>query len=331
MTTTNSLRPEFELIAAIRQRASVHPPVMLGIGDDAAVLAPTPGKLQVVTTDLLTEGVDFRWPEASAWQIGRKVVLVNLSDIAAMGAWPVAAWVASALPADRGEGFAREFHAGVLAAAEEFGVTLAGGDTNTWPQPFVVAMTVLGEVLADRPVLRSGAQAGDWVVVTGAFGGSLLGRHLEPAPRLREVRRMVELAEVHALIDVSDGLAADLHHLLEESRVGATIVAADVPVHADAFRMGDGISPLEHALSDGEDFELIATLAPEQARRLLALWDLETPLTKIGEITAETGCRLMAADGVLHDLPPRGWCHAWQTASAEFPAAQSSGNASNGV
>lgn len=313
MSDHDLARPEFDLIAAIRQRAPIRPPVLVGIGDDAAVISPTPNTLQVVTTDLLTEGVDFLWPEASARQIGRKAVLVNLSDIAAMGARPVAAWVATALPAERGPAFAHELHTGVLEACHDYDVVLAGGDTNTWSRPFVIAITLIGELLSGKPLLRSGACPGDWVLVTGAFGGSLSGRHLEPRPRLREVKRMLELAELHALIDVSDGLAADLHHILEESRVGAVLLAEAIPVHEDALRLADGVSPLDHALADGEDFELIATLNPEQGRRLLARWDLETPLTKIGEITAEPGCRLQTIDGQLVDLPPRGWCHTWKT------------------
>lgn len=313
MSDHDLARPEFDLIAAIRQRAPIRPPVLVGIGDDAAVISPTPNTLQVVTTDLLTEGVDFLWPKASARQIGRKAVLVNLSDIAAMGARPVAAWVATALPAERGPAFAHELHAGVLEACHEYDVVLAGGDTNTWSGPFVIAITLIGETLSGKPLLRSGACPGDWVLVTGACGGSVSGRHLEPRPRLREVQRMLELAELHALIDVSDGLAADLHHILEESRVGAVLLAEEIPVHEDVLRLADGVSPLDHALADGEDFELIATLNPEQGRRLLARWDLETPLTKIGEITAEPGCRLQTIDGQLVDLPPRGWCHTWKT------------------
>lgn len=328
MSEQHLARPEFDLIATIRQRAPIRPPVLVGIGDDAAVISPSPNTLQVVTTDLLTEGVDFLWPDASARQIGRKAVLVNLSDIAAMGARPVAAWVATALPADRGLAFAHELHAGVLEACHEYAVVLAGGDTNTWSGPLVIAITMLGETMTNKPLLRSGACPGDWVLVTGACGGSLLGRHLEPRPRLREVRRMLELAELHAVIDVSDGLSADLQHILEESHVGAVLLAEAIPVHEDALRLADGVTPLDHALADGEDFELIATLAPEEGRRLLARWDLETPLTKIGEITAELGCRLQTVDGHLVDLPPRGWCHTWNTSSLQSRARN--GNDSSG-
>jgi thiamine-monophosphate kinase len=306
-------RPEFELIDWIRRHAPVAPPVTVGIGDDAAVIDSIAGHAQVVTTDMLMEGVDFLWPAASAQRIGRKAVAVNLSDIAAMAARPVAAFVAVALPRERGPKFAADLHAGVLEVCKEFSVTLAGGDTNTWDGPLVISVTVIGEAVGLRPVLRSGAQPGDWIIVTGAFGGSILGRHLNVIPRLREAARMVELAKVSALIDVSDGLAADLHHILDESRVGARLLADRIPIHPDAARITDGQAPLDHALGDGEDFELIATLAPAAAERLLEQWDLTTPLTRIGEIESQTGCRLVRADGSWTDLPPRGWCHEWKT------------------
>jgi thiamine-monophosphate kinase len=302
-------RAEFAFIDWLRRQAPVMPPVTLGIGDDAAVIDPASRRPLVVTTDMLMEGVDFLIPPATAVQIGRKSLAVNLSDIAAMAARPLAAFVAVALPRDRGRDFANDLHSGLLDVCRDFEFTLAGGDTNSWDGPLVVSVTVLGEALGARPVLRSGAQPGDWILVTGAFGGSLLSRHLEVAPRPREAARMVELSQLHALIDVSDGLAADLHHILEESRVGARVEAERIPIHSDASRMGDGVSPLNHALADGEDFELILTLAPTDAERLLQRWDLETPLTRIGEITPASGCELIRADGSSSALPPRGWCH----------------------
>ena len=308
-------RAEFELIDWIRRHAPITPPVTVGIGDDAAVIDPTVGRVQIVTTDMLMEGVDFVWPQASAQQIGRKAVAVNLSDIAAMAARPIAAFVAVALPRERGPTFATDLYAGVLDICQQYGVTLAGGDTNTWDGPLVVSVTIVGEAIGPRPILRSGAQPGDWILVTGAFGGSILGRHLDVTPRLREAARMVELAELHALIDVSDGLAADLHHILEESRVGARLLADAIPIHPDVLRMSDGQSALTHALSDGEDFELIAILAPDSAEGLLNKWDLKTPLTKIGEIEAQPGCRLTNADGSSVDLPPRGWRYEWSSSS----------------
>jgi thiamine-monophosphate kinase len=255
------------------------------------------------------EGVDFLWPQASAALIGRKSLAVNLSDLAAMAARPTAAFVSLALPQQRGRAFAEELMSGILALADEYGVTIAGGDTNSWDGPLVVSVTVLGTPFGEQPVLRSGAKPGDWLFVTGACGGSLGGRHLTFTPRLQEAQRLIELTSLHALIDISDGLAADVHHILEESHVGAVLEAAAIPIHPDVGTSSDGRSRLEHALSDGEDFELAFTVAAEDGPKLLAVWDHPTPMTRIGVITAEPGCWLRAANGSLTELPPLGWSH----------------------
>jgi thiamine-monophosphate kinase len=146
-------------------------------------------------------------------------------------------------------------------------------------------------------------------MVTGALGGSILGRHVHFTPRLAEVRRVLELVTPHALIDVSDGFAADLHHLLEASGVGAVIEAAAIPIHPDAHRMSDQQTPLRHALSDGEDFELIMAVAPDAAAKLLKVWDHLTPLTLVGQITAEKTVLLRQSDGHIEPLPAWGWTH----------------------
>lgn len=305
-------RSEFEFIASIQQRAVIRPPVVVGIGDDAAVLDPSRHP-QVVTTDMLMEGVDFLWPQASAEQIGRKALGVNLSDIAAMGCVPTAAFVSLALPRARGREFADQLYQGLFALAEEFGVTIAGGDTNTWDGPLVINVTVLGTPIFEQPVLRSGARPGDRILVTGALGGSLLGRHLAVRPRLAEIRAIRDRVEVHSLIDVSDGFAADLHHVLAASGCGAEIDAARLPIHPDAKRMADGRSPLEHALGDGEDFELILTTDRGSAELLLSTWTHPTPLTDVGCCTEQPGCRLRHPDGSLTELPPLGWTHAVET------------------
>ncbi len=302
-------RSEFEFIAALQQRAEIRPPVALGIGDDAAVMHPT-AYPQVVTTDMLMEGVDFLWPQASAELIGRKALAVNLSDIAAMGCVPTAAFVSVALPRARGRVFADALYDGLFALAEETQVTIAGGDTNTWDGPLVINVTVLGTPIGTQPVLRSGARPGDRILVTGALGGSLLGRHLTFTPRLQEIRAIRDRIEVHSLIDVSDGFAADLHHLLIASGCGADLDAARIPIHPDARRMADQLSPLEHALGDGEDFELILTTDRGSAELLLSTWIHSTPLTDVGVCTAEPGCRLHHPDGTQTELLPLGWTHA---------------------
>ena len=156
------------------------------------------------------------------------------------------------------------------ALAAEFQVAVIGGDTNSWDGPLVICSTVLGSPTARGPVRRNGAQAGDWIMVTGDLGGSILGKHLAFRPRILEAFELHKAVDLHAMIDISDGLAADLHHLLDESGVGATIRAANLPISEAALRIDDLRSPVEHALGDGEDFELLFTVSPEDGGRLCA-------------------------------------------------------------
>ena len=305
---TTSGRPEFELIDWIRGRVRDRGPVKIGIGDDAAVLGATSSNDWLVATDMLMEGVDFTFPPATAGLAGRKALAVNLSDIAAMGGRALAAFVSVALPRDRGVDFARELHAGLLELADQYDVVLAGGDTNSWQGPLVINVAVMGEPLEGRSIVRSGAQPEDWIFVTGTLGGSLQGHHLHFEPRLREAAKLQTLVELRAMIDISDGLSADLHHILNSSHVGAVLDADSIPISLAAKSANDGKSPLDHALSDGEDFELIFTVSEDEGRRLLAEWNDATPLTRIGRITGELGCRLQS-DGQESALPPLGWSH----------------------
>jgi thiamine-monophosphate kinase len=302
-------RPEFALIDWIRSRVVDRDPVRVGIGDDAAVLRSESDRDWLVATDMLMEGVDFTFPPATPGLVGRKGLAVNLSDIAAMGGRPTAAFVSVALPVGRGIEFARDLHAGLLDLADQYGVVLAGGDTNSWRGPLVINVAVVGEPYGPRAITRDGAKPGDWIFVTGELGGSLDGHHLTFIPRVREAALLVELADVHAMIDVSDGLAADLHHILERSGAGAIVDAASIPVSVAARQSKDGRDPLQHALSDGEDFELVFTVSEDDGRRLVANWTDATRLTCIGRITAESDCWLQCDHDRLEPLPPLGWNH----------------------
>lgn len=303
-------RPEFELIDWIRSQVRDRGSVTLGIGDDAACLKPNPNSDLLVATDMLLEGVHFEFSTATPRLAGRKALAVNLSDIAAMGGRATAAFVSIALPNHRGMEFARDVHAGLIELANEHDVVLAGGDTNCWNGPLVINVAVIGELWIARPICRKGAQPGDWILVTGALGGSLpSGRHLTFPPRLREAELLVKSAKLHAMMDISDGLAADLHHILKASSVGAILYADQIPLTESAKTSNDDRTPLIHALSDGEDFELLFCLAPDAARQLLSSWQMDTPLTHIGEITKELDCRLRFDDGRIEQLPPIGWTH----------------------
>jgi len=302
---------EFDLISQIRRQTRPSPRLTVGIGDDAAVLDWSSRPDCMVTVDMLMEGVDFTLDMATPERIGRKALAVNLSDIAAMAGRPVACVVALALPQSGGLELGQRLTNGLLPLAEEFGVALAGGDTNTWQGPLVLSITVLGEPTGRGPVLRSGARPGDWICVTGPLGGSLLGHHLDFTPRVREAQALHAATTLHSLIDLSDGLAADLGHILEESHVGAVLRAESIPISPAAHEMSrtDGRSPLLHALADGEDFELIFTLAPKDGQKLLADLPAGVAVYHIGEITREPGLGLCHADGRHESLAPLGWKH----------------------
>lgn len=307
----NAQQPgEFDLIARLRRQVAAHPWVELGIGDDCAVLkAPGAGSL-LVTTDMLMEGRHFLLDDCEAEDVGYKAMAVNLSDIAAMGGRPLAAFVAVALPRDRAAGLMEGLGRGLIGLADQFGVALAGGDTNAWDGPLVISVTLLGETGPRGAVTRSGALPGDRVIVTGPLGGSLLGRHLRPTPRISEARILVDAVEIHAMIDLSDGLASDLAHILEESG-GLGAILEDVPIHDDARRAAerDGRSALDHALSDGEDFELCATLSPGDLARLRENSPSGLRIHPIGVVTQEPGIFLRTAEGGLEPLKARGFDH----------------------
>lgn len=300
---------EFELIDWIRRQELPHPRIRRGIGDDAAVVSwPDPSDL-LVTVDMLMDGVDFRVGETDPVRIGRKALAVNLSDIAAMAGWPVAAVVSVALPRRGGDTLAHGLQAGLQEMATRFDVALAGGDTNTWDGPLVISVTVIGEAIGKGPVLRSGAKPGDWIMATGSFGGSILGKHLDFTPRITEALALNQFVDLHAMIDVSDGLAADLRHILEESQVGAILESEKIPIAPDAHALQDKRSPLEHALGDGEDFELLFTVPPADGAKLLATPLFQAPVWRIGEITTQDGLRLKDEQGQLSAAPELGWKH----------------------
>lgn len=300
---------EFEYISWLRSRTPADPRVLVGLGDDTAVLRPSSRPL-LVTVDMLMDGTDFHIAEVGPKAAGRKAMAVNLSDIAAMAGVPTAAVVSVALPKGAGQPFAEELYAGLRGIADEFGVAIVGGDTNSWDAPLAISVTLLGEATDRGPVLRSGARPGDWLLATGPFGGSLLGHHLTFTPRVREALALHEAADLHAMMDVSDGLAADVHHLIEESRCGAVLFADSIPLAdaAAARSRTTGKPPLDHALGDGEDFELIFAVSPTDGDRLLR----EQPvpgitLAKLGECI-DSGLWLDET-GRRRRLEPGGWVH----------------------
>ncbi len=304
---------ESQLIAYLRQRIPPHPLIRLGLGDDAAILKMAGGPDCTLTVDLLTDQVDFDLARADPRRVGRKALAVNLSDLAAMASRPLAGVVALALPRHGSMDLAVQLYEGMLPLAERFDLAIAGGDTNSWDGPLVLSVTLLGQVTERGPLRRAGARPGDWIVATGSFGGSILGRHFDFEPRVAEALQLNERYQLHAGIDVSDGLSLDLARLAEESRCGAVLRLDAVPVSDDARRLADqqadGSTALDHALSDGEDFELILAVAPDEAQRMVAEQPLGVPLTAIGEFVAEPGLWQLDRQGQRTPLRPRGYLH----------------------
>ncbi len=302
---------ESEFIAWLRNHLPSHPRLLLGPGDDAAVLRMA-GDC-VTTTDLLTDGVDFRLSECEPQRVGRKALAVNLSDLAAMAARPVAAVISLALPRAGALDLAIQLYEGLLPLADEYQVAIAGGDTNTWDGPLAISITALGEVTSYGFWTRSGARPGDQVIVTGALGGSILARHFDFTPRVREALLLAEHYKIHAAADISDGLSLDLWRIAGASGCGAQLDLSAIPIHDDARRLAelrqDGVLPLDHALGDGEDFELILAVPSEEASRLLADQPLPIPLTCIGQFIDDRGLWALDACGARQALAPRGFQH----------------------
>lgn len=307
---------ELELVRWLTENLPPHPLLRIGIGDDAAVLRwPTGGEL-VVTTDAITDEVDFLLAETDPRLVGHKALGVNLSDLAAMAAEPVGAVVSMVLPRKGARGLdakelAIELYHGMLPLAERFGVAIAGGDTNTWDGPLAISVTAFGRVTARGPLKRSGAKPGDVVLVTGALGGSILGRHLQFEPRVREALLLNERYELNAGMDVSDGLALDASRLATASGCGIALRLDMIPISPDAKRLAacDRVSPLEHALGDGEDFELLLTAPPEAAERIVRDQPLDVPMTIIGECVDQLGLWKFEQQRQLLPLDASGYRH----------------------
>lgn len=305
---------EFELIARLTQSLPTNPNVVTGAGDDCAVLdLGTPDKLLLFKTDAVVEGIHFTKgtpPE----KIGHKALGRCLSDIAAMAGTPTAALATIGLPKHFEPEFIIKIYGGINALAERFGVAIVGGETTANPDRIFISIALLGTVARGKQILRSGAKAGDAIFVTGELGGSLAGKHLEFAPRLAEARWLAEHFVIHAMIDLSDGLAGDLRHILKRSGVGADILKSAVPVSRAARLLANksgGRPALAAALTDGEDFELLFTVAGGDAVALLDSWKKQFPglkLSCIGKIVAgneitirdRTGSQKLNAHGYDH-------------------------------
>ncbi len=303
---------EFGVIARLREQATASARVVEGIGDDAAVLeGPEGGRLLLFACDTIAEGVHFVADDPPE-QVGRKALACNLSDIAAMGGVPRAATLSLGCAPETPVETVDAVWAGMRALAGKFDVDLVGGDLHRSDGGLVLSVAIVGEVERELCVLRRGAQPGDFVVVTGALGGSRAGRHLTFTPRVREGRWLAEHKLVRAMIDLSDGLASDIHRLCEASGVGAEIEAARIPISdAAAGEPGAERTALGRALFDGEDFELLATIPPQLVAEAATEYfgAFGDQLYVLGRIAAEPDVIVIDDDGTAQKLSPGGFDH----------------------
>jgi thiamine-monophosphate kinase len=273
-----------------------------------------PDRLLLFKTDAVVEGIHFT-AETPPEKVGHKALARCLSDIAAMAGTPTAALVTIGLPRAFDVAVVESIYAGMNAVARKHDAAIVGGETTTNPERILVSVSLVGWVQRGKGVLRSGAEAGDAIFVTGELGGSLAGKHLDFEPRLAEGRWLAQHFHIHAMIDLSDGLAGDLRHILKASRVGAELLSGAIPISREARRAAKAESsakpPLLAALTDGEDFELLFTVASRDAVPVLDAWRRQfpdLPLTCIGKITANEGITIRDKSGV-RPLSAHGYTH----------------------
>jgi thiamine-monophosphate kinase len=295
---------EFGFIERVRQSVSGGQGVLLGIGDDCAVLTLPQGHLLLTTTDMLIEDVHFRRQWTDLNLLGRKSVAVNVSDIAAMGGKPRHLCLGLGIPSDMSVEDLDAFMAGFLESAKFYGATVVGGDTCRSPGPFLISVTAEGAVAEQELICRRGARPGDAVYVSGTLGDSalalrmlqsketpdpfLLQRHQDPEARMGLGRALAEAAIPSAMIDLSDGVLSDLGHILEASGVGAQVEAASLPL-SESFRqaLAADSSLMDLALAGGEDYELLFTVSPEREKDLAKIeGKAGLPLTRVGTVTS---------------------------------------------
>ena len=306
---------EFELIARIAETLPTNEQVVRGAGDDCAVLdLGLKHELVLLKTDSVVANVHFTL-DTPAEKVGRKALARALSDIAAAAGKPISCLVTLGLPKDFKADYVLAFYNGLNELARDYQMSVSGGETTRTDGPMFVSVTVIGTVPRNRVITRAGAKVGDAIFVSGELGGSLAGKHLDFEPRLKEAQYLAENFTVHAMMDLSDGLAGDLRHILNASKVGADLFSESIPVTRDAKLKAKNESsakpPVLAALTDGEDYELLFTVPSKMAVGVIDGWKEnfpETKITCIGKITAQPGLRLRDKIGV-RELPAHGYTH----------------------
>jgi thiamine-monophosphate kinase len=325
---------EFGFINKISRGCLIRPDnIIRAIGDDAAAFTVASDQVSLITTDLLVERIHFIRKTISGFDLGYKSIAVNLSDIAAMGGQAREAFVSIGIPLKCPLDYLEAVYDGMKHLAAKFDVNILGGDTTGSEIDLIINVVVHGTVAKDRLLCRNAAEPGDIIFSTGYIGDSKAGLHLIlnnipldstemqalyrahvlPEPHLREGRFLASQSGIRAAIDISDGLSSDLGHIAEQSGVGATIYAAEIPVSDSLQKFCDafGFDPLEYALSGGEDYTLLCTAAPQKAEEIAQKFQnkFKRPLFRIGQTTADSRLEIIYPDGTSKPISPRGWDH----------------------
>lgn len=314
---------EFELIHWIQQQAGSSSHLALGIGDDCSIQPQQAGQDLLTTTDLLIEGVHFERKWTTMFDLGRKAVAVNISDIAAMGGTPQSVFLGVGRPKEISDGEIEEFLSGVLAEVKGYGAVLAGGDTCRSPGALMVSLTVQGAVATDKAICREGASYGDAIYVSGSLGDSALALHLlqqgqqpdsylaarfhTPTPRVTLGQELSQRQLATAMLDISDGLLADLGHILAASGVGAELEMAKIPLSRPfQMELSGNTDLIDLALAGGEDYELVFT---SPLKDLDTQVDMIHNVTQIGIISQEPGLRIRQENGEIYQCQRGGFDH----------------------
>jgi thiamine-monophosphate kinase len=326
---------EFGLIDRIKKIVETpSKDLILGIDDDTAAFRISNDQILLLSTDVLIEGVHFDLNYFSFYQLGWRGMAANLSDIAAMGGWPLYAIVSLGLPQNLTVDSVEEMYRGMRSLADEFRTSIIGGDTTHTPDGLLISMAVVGQVMESQLVRRSGAQAGDALFVTGTLGDSEAGlkvlksqnqsfrekfartveQHLTPRPRIHEARFLVDNFDIHAMIDISDGLASEVHHICKNSGVGAIVLEEQIPLDRQTRKIADFSKddPVEYALYGGEDSELLFTAPEKIGHRLQREFSeqFEISCTKVGRIVSKAeGISLRKSNGETIPLFFKGYDH----------------------
>ncbi|MGD8962783.1 MAG: thiamine-phosphate kinase, partial [Desulfobacterales bacterium] len=323
---------EFGFIKKISRGCLIRPDTIVkAIGDDAAAFRNDPEQLALITTDLLVERIHFLREAISGFDLGYKALAVNLSDIAAMGGTAREAFISIAIPDVCQLDYLDDIYDGIKDLAAKFDVNVLGGDTTRSKIDLIINIVIQGMVPESEILCRDTARPADIIISTGFLGDSKAGLHLIlnqiaantqglktllkahnlPQPHLQEGRFLARQAGVHAAIDTSDGLSSDLGHIAEESKVGARLYADKIPISPNLkdFCARFDFDPVDYALSGGEDYTLLCTIAPDRAEDIAHDFEnkFKRPLFAIGEITADKQLTLIYSDGKTKPITPTGW------------------------